>query len=90
MRAAMVLIAGLVVGSAATGSILMSRARGNEQQAYDRGYRDGWGKLSSSLGKHFDSRSPAPEEVILDPFSMKNISIDVVERNGAKTLLILD
>ena len=90
MRAAMVLIAGLVVGSAATGSILMSRARGNEQQAYDRGYRDGWGKLSSSLRQHFESRSPSRQEAIVDHISMKNISIYVVEHNGAKTLLILD
>lgn len=90
MRAAIVLIAGVVLGSAATGSLLMTRARGNELQAYDRGYRDGWGGLSSSLRKHFESRSPSRQEAIVDHISMKNISIYVVEDSGAKTLLIVD
>lgn len=90
MRVAIAFLAGLAIGCAVTALVVKDRVRSNERQAYSQGYREGWGELSASLAKHFESRSPSRQETILDHISMKNISIHVVEHNGAKTLLIVD
>lgn len=90
MKVAIAFIAGLAIAGVATAFVVKDSVRSNEQQAYSQGYRDGWGKLSASLAKHFESRSPSNQDAILDQISLKNISIYVVEHNGAKTLLIVD